>query len=298
MALHAEIVKTLSGLGQSYEIIFIDDGSRDETFLRLTRLTPITVIRFRNNFGQTAALDAGFKYAHGEILITLDGDGQNDPADIPKLLTKLAEGFDMVSGWRFNRQDPNSKILISRGADWLRKYFIDDGTHDSGCTLKVFRRSCVADLNLYGEMHRFIPGILSWQGYRISEVRVNHRSRTTGRTKYNWKRIVKGFIDMISIWFWRKYSDRPLHLFGGLGIVLGGFGFALGLGLGIARALDAISLQNSIWPLISIFAVLGGIQFFISGLLADIAIKTYYNHNRTSYSIREIIENPKPIALP
>lgn len=296
--LHAEIVQTMNQLGEPYEILFIDDGSTDRTFEKLITLTPVTIIRFRKNFGQTAALDAGFKRAQGRLFITLDGDGQNDPADIPKLLNKFTEGYDMVSGWRRKRQDTYGKHLVSRGANLLRRFFVADKIKDSGCTLKVYKRECFEDLDLYGEIHRFIPAMLAWKGYSIGEIEVNHRPRLTGQTKYNWKRIVKGFADMISIWFWRKYSGRPLHLFGGLGIVLGSFGLLLGLGLAIARVFKVISLQNSVWPLISVFAILGGIQFFISGLLADIAIKTYYTRNRTSYSIREVIERQKPIAPP
>ncbi len=288
--LHAEIKQVMIKLGEPYEIIFVDDGSRDKTFERLNSLSPIKIIRFRKNFGQTAALDAGFKAAKGEIFITMDGDRQNDPTDIPNLLKKIAEGLDVVSGWRYNRKDTSSKKFISRGADFLRKFFINDGIHDSGCTLKAYRRECFEDLTLFGEMHRFIPGVLRWRGFTVTEIKVNHRPRTAGDTKYNWKRILKGLIDMISVWFWRKYSTRPLHLFGGLGVVFGAIGSFMGIYMAIARFLGYISLQNTIWPLVSVFLILVGIQLFISGLLADIAIKTYYNKKRTTYSIKEIID--------
>lgn len=288
--LHQEIKEAMNNLGEPYEIIFVDDGSSDGTFKNLTQLTPIKIIKFRKNFGQTAALDAGFKYAQGEIIFTLDGDGQNDPADISKLLEELNKGYDLVSGWRHNRKDPFLKNVISRGADFLRKFFISDKIHDSGCSLKAYRRECLENLNLYGEMHRFIAGVLKWQGFKVGEVKVNHRPRKTGQTKYNWKRIVKGFIDMISVWFWRKYSGRPLHLFGGLGLLIGGAGFILGSYLTIARLLGLISLRNRIWPLVAVFMVLAGLQLFISGLLADIAVKTYYNNRRTVYNIEKIVE--------
>lgn len=288
-SLHGEIVQVMNSLSEPYEIIFIDDGSRDGTFEKLNSLSPIKIIKFRKNFGQTSALDAGFKEAQGEIFISMDGDGQNDPADIPKLLEKLDEGYDIVSGWRIDRKDASSKKFISKGADFLRKFFINDGIHDSGCTLKAYRRECFSDLNLYGEMHRFIPGILKWQGFKSSEVKVNHRARTTGKTKYNWERILKGFIDMISVWFWRKYSGRPLHLFGGLGIIIGGSGFILGIYLACLRYFGRISLQNRIWPLVAVFMVLAGVQLFISGLLADISIKTYYNDKKRVYHIEKVI---------
>ena len=295
--LHQEIKQTMNLLGSPHEIIFIDDGSTDDTFAKLSSVAPIRIIRFRKNFGQTAALDAGFKAAKGEVFITMDGDGQNDPADIPKLLGRLNEGFDIVSGWRFTRKDNFSKRFLSRGADYLRKFIIHDGIHDSGCSLKAYRRECFDGLNLYGEMHRFIPGILRWKGFKVSEIKVSHRSRTTGITKYNWKRVMKGFIDMVSVWFWRKFSGRPLHLFGGLGLIIGGMGFLLALCLAVFRLLGKISLQNRIWPMVSVFMILAGIQLFISGLLADIAIKTYYNDKKTVYNIKEIVEkdeSPNP----
>ncbi|MFH0853296.1 MAG: glycosyltransferase family 2 protein [bacterium] len=288
--LHQEVCDVMNRFNQPYEIIFVDDGSKDNTFENLTKLSPVTIIRFRKNFGQTAAMDAGFKQAHGEIFITMDGDGQNDPADIPKLIDKIKEGFDVVSGWRKNRKDPFSKKLFSRGANFLRSFLVADHIKDSGCTLKVYKRECFDDLDLFGEIHRFIPAMLTWKGFRIGEIEVNHRARTTGITKYNWKRVMKGFVDMVSVWFWRKYSGRPLHLFGGLGIIAGGAGLILGLYLTIARLSGMISLQNSIWPLISVFLILAGIQLFISGLLADIAIKTYFNNHRRVYEIKDIIE--------
>ncbi|MBU0707878.1 glycosyltransferase [Patescibacteria group bacterium] len=288
--LHNEIKEAMNRLNEPYEIIFVDDGSRDQTFNRLSALSPIKIVRFRKNFGQTAALDAGFKTAVGEIFIAMDGDRQNDPVDIPNLIEKISEGVDVVSGWRYNRKDTSSKKFISQGADYLRKFFISDGIHDSGCTLKAYRKECFEDLTLFGEMHRFIPGVLRWRGFTVTEIKVNHRPRVAGETKYNWKRILKGLIDMISVWFWRKYSTRPLHLFGGMGIIMGSIGLILGLYLSIARALHAVSLQNSIWPLVSVFLIIVGIQLFISGLLADIAVKTYYNKKRTTYSIKEIVD--------
>ena len=289
--LHQRICQVMQNIGKTYEIIFIDDGSRDKSFEIIKNLSPLKIIRFRKNFGQTAALDAGIKASRGEVIITLDGDGQNPPEEIPKLLEKLEEGYDVVSGWRYPRHDPFFKKLFSKGAEYLRSFLIKDNIHDSGCTLKVYKRECFEDLDLYGEMHRFIPAILRWQGFRIAEVKVKHEKRKYGQSKYNWKRIVRGFIDAWSVWFWRKYSSRPLHLFGGLGIVIGGAGSLILTYLAMGRLLGYFTLSNRIWPIIAVFMILAGLQLFISGLLADIAVKTYYNSQRKSYNIKEIIEN-------
>ena len=290
--LHQDIVSVMNSLNEPYEIIFIDDGSKDSTFKKMQSLSPLKIIKFRGNYGQTAGLDAGIKQACGEILITLDSDGQNPPYEIPKLISKMKEGWDVVSGWRHKRKDSFLKKFVSRGANALRKILINDHIHDSGCTLKAFKKECFNGLDLFGEIHRFIPAILIWKGFKVAEVRVDHLPRMKGKTKYNWKRILKGFIDMLSVWFWRKYSNRPLHLFGGVGILFGLLGTVLGLYLAVARILKLISLQRSIWPLVSIFLILAGIQLFISGLLADIAIKNYYKGNRlTVYNIEKIVVN-------
>ncbi len=291
ISLHREIIYEMKKIALDFEVIFVNDGSIDNTLEKLKKLYSIKIINFRKNFGQTAALDAGIKRARGEIIITLDGDGQNPPSEISKLISKLNEGYDLVSGWRYKRRDPFIKKIISRGADILRGLLIKDKIHDSGCTLKAYRKECFDDLDLYGEMHRFIPAILKWKGFKVGEVKVEHRERKFGKTKYNLRRIVKGFLDMWMVWFWRKFSARPLHLFGSFGILIGGGGFILGIYLAITRILGKISLQNSIWPLVAIFLVLVGLQLFISGILADIAIKTYYNKNRANYSVKEVIEN-------
>lgn len=289
--LYERIYKVMQNIGGAYEIIFVDDGSTDKSFEIIKNLSPLKIVRFRKNFGQTAALDAGIKESRGEVVITLDGDGQNPPEEIPKLLEKLKKGYDVVSGWRYPRRDPFLKKLFSKGAEYLRSFLIKDCIHDSGCTLKVYKRECFDGLDLYGEMHRFIPAILRWQGFKIEEVKVKHDSRRYGKSKYNWKRIIRGFIDAWSVWFWRKYSSRPLHLFGGLGIIIGSAGSIMLAYLTIGRFLGYFTLSNRIWPIIAVFMILAGLQLFISGLLADIAVKTYYNNKRKSYNIKGIIEN-------
>jgi len=276
---------------RDFEIIFVNDGSTDKTLERLKELKEITIINFRKNFGQTAALDAGIKKAKGEIIVTMDADLQNDPQDIPKLLAKLEEGYDLVAGWRYNRKDDPIKNFTSRGANWLRSLLVKDNIHDSGCTLKAFRRECFKNLDLFGEMHRFIPGLLKIQGFRVGEVKVKHHPRKSGQTKYNSKRILKGFLDMLSIWFWRKYSNRPLHLFGGLGFLIILISTAAGgyaIYLKIAQGVD---LSDTVLTMIAVFGFLMGLQLFISGLLADVLIKNYYAQNSdTPYSIKEVIE--------
>ena len=290
--LHAKILSACQELKKSFEIIFIDDGSRDKTAENCQKLTPLKLIEFRRNFGQTAAFDAGIKNATGNIIITMDGDLQNDPADIKLLLAEMEKGYDIVSGWRFNRKDNFSKKFFSRGANILRKILIHDKIHDSGCSLKAYKKECFKDVDLFGEMHRFIPALLELQGYKVGEVMVSHHPRVSGVTKYNWKRGMKGFVDMVSIWFWGKYSNRPLHLFGGSGIVLSLAGFGILTWMVIGKIFFAMSLSQKIWPLMGVFFIMIGIQLFIFGLLADILIKNYYkNQNRMNYSIKEIIEN-------
>jgi len=289
--LHRRIVSACQKIGGGFEIIFIDDGSTDGTFKECENLTPLKLIEFRKNFGQTAALDAGIKVAKGEVIITLDGDLQNDPADIPILLKEMKKGYDAISGWRWQRKDPLSKKIFSRGADWLRKIFMQDSIHDSGCSLKAYKKECFSDMDLFGEMHRFIPALLEIQGYKVGEVKVSHHPRTMGVSKYNWKRAVKGLVDMMAVWFWRKYANRPLHLFGAIGVAFSFLGTIILIWMAVVRIFYNQSLQGKIWPVIGIFLFLVGIQLFVSGLLADMLVKNYYKaRNSTSYSIKRIVK--------
>lgn len=287
--LHRRIHESLEKIGKPYEIIFVDDGSKDKTVEIARGLSPLKLIEFRKNFGQTAAFDAGFKAATGEIIITMDGDLQNDPADIPLLLEKMDEGYDIVSGWRYKRNDPWSKKIPSRIANMLRKLLIHDNIHDSGCSLKAYKHAALYDVDLFGEMHRFIPAILMLDGYRVGEVRVSHHPRLHGVTKYNWKRGIKGFVDMLVLWFWRKYSYRPIHLFGGFGVLMGALGTLIVAWMVVERIVFDNPIGERIWPLVGLFFVLMGAQLFVAGLLADMIVRNYYRgRNRMNYSIREV----------
>lgn len=291
-SLHADILTTMRGLNEPFEIIFINDGSVDNTQEVLETLSPVVIVQMRKNFGQTAAMDAGIKHAQGEIIITLDGDGQNPPSEIPKLLAVMEkQQLDVVSGWRKKRKDPFFKRFVSRGAYALRSFFVKDHIHDSGCSLKVYKRYCFDEVDLFGEMHRFIPAVLSWSGFKIGEVEVAHKAREFGTTKYNWRRVIKGFIDMVAIFFWRKYSSRPLHLFGTFSAVLIFSSGALLTYLAVKRLIFAIPLSGSNLPLLAVLLAILGIQFFVSGILADIGIKNYYNNDRRPYSIASIKKN-------
>ncbi len=290
--LHEEVKAVCEANNYEYEIIFINDGSSDKTVEMGRTLHPVKLINLRKNFGQTAAMDAGIKAAKYPYIITMDGDRQNDPTDIPKLIQTLeAEDLDIVSGWRKDRKDPFMKRFVSRGANLLRKLLVHDGIHDSGCSLKIYKKECFDHLSLYGEMHRFIPALLKIKGFKVGETVVNHRARVAGVTKYNWRRTFKGLIDMVSVWFWNKYAARPLHLLGGLGGVFIILSIITGI-ITLSQFFMGKGMSESAWPMLTMFLFLGGIQLFISGLLADIILKNYFETTKdASYSIKEVIEN-------
>lgn len=291
--LHKEIKEVCEREKYQYEIIFVDDGSGDQTGVICKRLAPLKYIRMRKNFGQTAAMDAGIKASQYEYIITMDGDRQNDPADIPYLIEYLEENnLDIVSGWRKNRKDSAMKKFTSRGANFLRGILIKDHIHDSGCSLKIYRRECFNHINLYGEMHRFIPALLEIKGFTVGEIVVNHRPRTSGVTKYNWKRTIKGFVDMVALWFWGKYSARPLHIFGGAGMASILLGLICGV-WSIVLFINGAKMSNNIMPpLMTVFFLVIGLLMFVFGLMSDIMMKTYYGLDvDTTYSIKEVVDN-------
>ncbi len=290
--LHQEITEVCQANNLEFEIIFIDDGSSDRTRDVIKTLSPVKLISLRRNFGQTAAMDAGIKNSGNYYIITMDGDRQNDPKDIPGLVKYLEENdFDVVSGWRRKRKDSFLKKFISRGANLLRGILIKDGIRDSGCSLKIYKKECFEQVSLYGEMHRFIPAILKIKGFKIGEMEVNHRPRTAGITKYNWRRTFKGFIDMISVWFWNKFAVRPLHLLGGIGLFFLLFGGLFGIATLYAYFIQHQDLSSTDLPIMTIFFIIMGILLFVLGLISDILVKSYYETTRDSaYNIKEIIE--------
>lgn len=291
--LHKEILEVCKKENYNFEIIFVDDGSKDKTPEICKDLKPLKYIRMRKNFGQTAAMDAGIKAAQYDYIVTMDGDRQNDPADIPKLVNYLEENdLDIVSGWRKNRKDTVMKKFTSRVANFLRGIIVKDNIHDSGCSLKIYKKECFDHISLYGEMHRFIPALLRIKGFEVGEVVVNHRPRTAGVTKYNWKRTIKGFVDMISLWFWSKYAVRPLHILGAGAMVSIFLGVVCAIWSIVLFALGYKMSNNIMPPLLTVFFIIVGLLMFIFGLMSDMMSKTYYGSGiDKSYSIKETIEN-------
>ncbi len=294
--LYSELSDSLKKMNREYIIILIDDGSTDNTFKNMLKVrekdNKVKIIKFRKNFGQTAALKAGFDLARGNIVISMDGDLQNDPADIPKLVEKIEkEDYDVVCGWRADRKDTISKKATSKFANLLRKMTTGEVIHDSGCTFRAYKTECVKGLDLYGEIHRYIPAMLLWRGYKIGEEKVKHHSRKFGKTKYGLLRIGKGFLDLIVISFWQKYSVRPIHVFGGLGLLLGISGTLIGGYLGFERLFFGKSLSDRPLFLLAVLMVIIGVQFIVSGILADIMLKVYYGQNeRKNYLSEKVIE--------
>lgn len=293
--LYEQLTSVLSSSSYDFEIVFVDDGSTDKTFENMLKVHEkddrIRLIKFRMNFGQSAALKASFDQAKGDIVISMDGDLQNDPADIPILLEIIEnEDYDVVCGWRAERKDAISKKAFSKVANFVRRNITGDFIHDSGCTFRAYRSECVKDLDLYGETHRYIPAMLLWKGYRIGEVKVKHHQRKYGVTKYNWRRIAKGFLDLIVISFWQKFSVRPMHVFGGMGLLLSVSGSLLGGYMGFERLLFGRALSDRPLFLLAILMMIIGVQFVVSGILADIMVKVYYGQNeRKNYLIERMV---------
>lgn len=291
--LHSEILEVCKRENYDFEIIFVNDGSVDRTDEICRTLKPLKYVQLRKNFGQTAAMDAGIKVATKDVIVTMDGDCQNDPNDIPNLISYMVENdLDVVSGWRKNRKDTFMKRFVSRGANLLRHMLVHDGIHDSGCSLKAYKRSCFDEVRLYGEMHRFIPALLRIKGFTVGEIVVNHRPRTEGKTKYNWKRTIKGFVDMIAVWFWNKFAVRPLHILGGFGLAFLTLGVGCGIWSIVIFAMGYKMSNNIMPPLLTLMFVLMGLMMFIFGLQSDMLSKTYYGVGIDSpYSVKEVVES-------
>ncbi len=294
-----EIIGVLDPLGKSYEIVVVDDGSQDRTFAALTKLhenqPALKVVRLKRNFGQTAALAAGLAHARGEIVVLMDGDGQNDPADIPALLAKLAEGNDLVAGWRFNRRDPFlNRRLPSMIANRLISWTTQVKLHDYGCTLKAMRKDIADNLKLYGEMHRFIPAIAFERGARIAELKVNHRPRLGGLSKYGITRTLRVILDLLTVKFMISYSTRPSHVFGPIGIVSGLSGFLVAIYLTIQKWVYDLEIGGRPLLLLAILLIFIGFQFVTMGLLGEMLARTYHeSQNRSVYVVGEILEKGK-----
>jgi glycosyltransferase involved in cell wall biosynthesis len=283
-------------LDGDWEFLLINDGSTDNSLEEILSIKDKRVrpIALRKNYGQSAAMDCGFRYVKGDYVISLDADLQNDPKDIPRLLEKLEnkkEKYDVVCGWRHKRKDPLWMLIITNVAKVLRKIFVADAVHDSGCTLRVYRKQVIEDLQLWGEMHRYIVAILRWKGARVGEIKVNHRPRIHGVTKYNWDKSLKGLVDLFYIWFWKKFSTRPLHFLGVSGLFLIFLGMLSGIWTVFSKLFLDVDLSDSAWFALSFFLVLIGFQFFISGVILDILIKDYYNTSfEKRYNVREIVK--------
>lgn len=291
-----EACAALDKLGKGYEIIMVDDGSSDRSYAILSRIhrneRRVKVVRFKRNFGQTAAIAAGLAYARGEVIVALDGDGQNDPKDIPALLEKLDEGFDLVSGWRSPRNDPFwSRQLPSRIANGLISWFTHVKLHDYGCTLKAIRREVAKELKLYGEMHRFIPAIAYERGARIAEIKVHHRARRWGKSKYGIARTFRVILDLLTVKFLLSYATRPLHIFGLAGLLSGGIGFIIAIYLSVQKIFYQLEIGGRPLLLLAVLLIVIGIQFITMGLFGEMLARTYHeSQNKPIYAIKEILD--------
>jgi glycosyltransferase involved in cell wall biosynthesis len=294
--LYDELQAALEPLGQEWEAVFVDDGSVDGSFAALTRLHDanenVRVVRLRRNFGKAAALAAGFGQARGEIVVTIDADLQDDPAEIPRLLVKLDEGFDLVSGWKTRRRDPLRRRVLSRIFNWVTGRMSGLRLHDMNCGLKAYRAEVVRGMPLYGELHRFIPVLAQYRGFRVAELPVNHRPREHGRSRYGVERYIRGFLDLLTVSFIGRYRHRPLHLFGGLGLILGLFGVAILVYLTVVKALGHAIGERPLLTL-GVLLVVVGLQFFSLGLISEMLTsqheETAVGRQQAEFHVDEIL---------
>ena len=291
------ISKVMATMGLTFEIICIDDGSVDGSAELLRQFASerqdLTVLLLRRNYGQTAAMAAGFDHARGEIIVTLDGDLQNDPADIPKLIKKLDEGYDLVSGWRQHRKDNQlTRLLPSKLANWLIGHVTGVTLHDYGCSLKAYRTEVVRDMNLYGELHRFLPVLAFIEGARIAEIPVNHLARQFGKSKYGLGRTFRVVMDLMTIYFMKRFLTKPMHVFGLLGLLSTIAGLALGIYLTTLKFWTGQDIGDRPLLILAVVLFLTGVQLFSFGLLAELLMRTYHeSQKRPIYRIREILNS-------
>ena len=274
-----------------YEVIFIDDGSRDNSFSVIRKINKrnrkFRAIRFRRNYGKAAALSVGFHEAKGNYVITMDGDLQDDPAEIPLMIQKLNDGFDLVSGWKKNRKDPISKTLPSKLFNYVTSKTSGVKLHDHNCGLKAYKKDVVKNVEVYGEMHRYIPALANWAGFRVTEIPVHHHARKYGKSKYGITRLVKGYLDLLTVLFTTRYMKRPLHFFGTFGSLFAITGFIIDLYLTIEWAMNKTSLSNRPLTLFGIALIIVGVQFISMGLIGELITKN--NVKNESYGIKERI---------
>lgn len=290
--LHKEIKDAMNNL-DSYEVIYVNDGSNDNTLEELNKIKDknTIIINLNRNYGQATALDAGFKHAKGDYVISMDADMQNDPKDIPKLFSYLIDNnLDVVAGWRKNRKDKGGIRILTKVGRLLRKILIKDKVHDTGCTLRIYKKEAVKSLDIGGEMHRYILALLRWKGFRIGEIVVNHRPRKSGITKYGYSKALRGFIDLLYIWFIQKYSQRPLHIYGSVGLVSFFIGALIELVMFYLRIFRSVDLSSNAWFILGFFLMLGGVIFFSFGIVIDLLIKIHLNNSphEKRYYIRSV----------
>jgi glycosyltransferase involved in cell wall biosynthesis len=294
LALFEDLGDVLLGLREPWEVLFVDDGSVDESPLVLRELASkddkIKVLTLRRNFGQTAATMAGIDHASGDVVVVMDGDGQNDPAEIPALLDKLAEGYDVVSGWRRERHDTRSRVWLSQVANWIISRISGVQLHDYGCSLKAYRREILRSVRLYGEMHRFIPIYARWQGARVTEIPVNHRPRVAGSSKYGFERIFKVVLDLMVVQFLGRYETKPIYVFGGFGLLCWGIA-ALSTAYAFYRKIfEDVSFILTPLPLFSLTAFMTGTLSILMGFLAELVVRTYYeSQQKAPYAIKRAL---------
>ncbi len=293
--MHAKIAAALDALGKTAEVIFVDDGSTDKSLEILKEIAAaddrVRIISLRRNYGQTAAMSAGIDAAKGDILIPMDADLQNDPADIKRLLDKLDEGYDVVSGWRKNRQDKLiSRKIPSQIANRIISWIGGVPLHDYGCSLKAYRRDVIQDVRLYGEMHRFIPIYAAWAGARVTEIPVDHHARTMGKSKYGISRTIKVVFDLITIKFMASYQTKPLYVFGGFGMIAFLISMVAGVWAILLKLAYAVSFILTPLPIIAVVMLAISVQFFLMGLLAELLVRTYHeSQDKAIYAVREKI---------
>jgi len=293
--MHEKIAAALDALGRTAEVIFVDDGSTDKSLEILKEIAAgderVRVISLRRNYGQTAAMSAGIDAANGDILIPMDADLQNDPADIQRLLDKLDEGYDVVSGWRKNRQDKLiSRKIPSQIANRIISWIGGVPLHDYGCSLKAYRRDVIQDVRLYGEMHRFIPIYAAWAGARVTEIPVDHHARTMGKSKYGISRTIKVVFDLITIKFMASYQTKPLYVFGGFGMIAFLISMVAGVWAIVLKLVYAVSFILTPLPIIAVVMLAISVQFFLMGLLAELLVRTYHeSQDKAIYAVRERI---------